>query len=135
MASFHSVMGVRTLMPTNCFGAPGQLGSRNMKRQLIAIIVMLAIALQGSVVAFAGTSTHCQIAGASHPATSQDSCCPKGQHTMTCCLTACVGAVAGAVTTTPQALKRLRSVTLIPQLDSTRFSSRGDSPLIRPPIL
>ncbi len=80
-----------------------------MKRQLIAIIVMLAIALQGSVVAFAGTSTHCQIAGASHAATSQDSCCPKGQHTMTCCLAACVGTVAGAVTTTPQALKPLRA--------------------------
>jgi hypothetical protein len=106
-----------------------------MKRQLIAIIVMLAIALQGSAVALAGISTHCQAAGVSHSATSQDSCCPKGQHTMSCCLTACVGSVAGAVTTAPEALKRLGSATLLPQLRSTRFSSRGDSPLIRPPIL
>ena len=124
---------------TICFAAPGRLSFLSMKRQLIAIIVMLAIALQGSVVAFAASSpamsTHCQIAGVSHAATSQESCCPKGQHAMSCCLAACVGTVAGAVTTAPQALKQLRSVTLIPQLRSTRFSSRGDSPLIRPPIL
>ena len=107
----------------------------NMKRQLVAIIVMLAIALQGSVVAFAGTSTHCQSAGVSHSAPSQDSCCPKGQHTMSCCLSACVGTVPGAVTTTLQVPKRLRSATLLPQLRSAPFSSRGDSPLIRPPIL
>ena len=106
-----------------------------MKRQLIAIIVMLAIALQGSVVAFAGLSTDCQIAGVSHSATSHDSCCPKGQHTMSCCLASCVGTVPGAVTTTPQVLNWLGSATLVPQIRSTQFSSRGDSPLIRPPIL
>ena len=111
----------------------------NMKRQLIAIIVMLAIALQGSVVAFAGisplTPTHCQTAGVSHSVASHDSCCPKGQHTMSCCIEACVGAVPGAVTTTPEVLSWLGSATLLPQSLATRFSSRGDSPLIRPPIL
>jgi hypothetical protein len=106
-----------------------------MKRQLIAIIVMLAIALQGSVVAFAGTSAHCQIAGVSHAATSQDSCCPKGQHMMSCCLEACVGTVPGAVTTTPEVLIWLGFATLLPQTLSSQFSSRSDSPLIRPPIL
>jgi hypothetical protein len=59
-----------------------------MKSQLIAVIVMLAIGLQGSVVAFAGTSplmsTDCQTAAISHSGASQDSCCPKGQHTMSC---------------------------------------------------
>jgi len=110
-----------------------------MKRQLIALIVMLAFGLQGSVVAFAGISplmsTDCQTAAVSHSDASQDSCCPKGQHSMNCCLDACVGTVAGAVTTTPQVLMRLGSATLIPQFISTRFASRGDSPLIRPPIL
>jgi hypothetical protein len=110
-----------------------------MKRQLIAVIVMLAIGLQGSVVAFAGISplmsTDCQSAAVSHSAASQDSCCPRGQHTMGCCLEACVGTVAGAVTTMPQALSWLGSATLVPLFISTRFSSRGDSPLIRPPIL
>jgi hypothetical protein len=110
-----------------------------MKRQLIAIFVMLAIGLQGSVVAFAGISplmsTDCQTAVTSHSDPSQDSCCPKGQHTMSCCLEACVGTVAGAVTAAPQVLKRLGLATRLPQFLSTRFSSRGDSPLIRPPIL
>jgi hypothetical protein len=54
---------------------------------------------------------------------------------MSCCLEACMGIVAGIVTTTPQVLNWLRSTTLIPQFLSTQFSSRGDSPLIRPPIL
>jgi hypothetical protein len=109
----------------------------NMKRQLIALIVMLAIGLQGTVVAFAGVSplmsTDCQTA-VSHSASSQDSCCPKGHHSMSCCLEACVGSVAGAVTTTLQVLNHLGSATLLPQFLSTQFYSRGDSPLIRPPI-
>jgi hypothetical protein len=111
----------------------------NMKRQLVALMVMIAIGLQGSVVAFAGISplisADCQTAGISHSAASQDSCCPKGHHTMSCCIEACVGTVAGTVTATPQVLKWLGSATLLPQFLSKRFSSRGDSPLIRPPIL
>jgi hypothetical protein len=110
-----------------------------MKRQLIAIIVMLVIGLHSSVVAFAGISplmsTDCQIAANSHSAASQDSCCPKGQHTMSCCLDACAGTVAGVAAMTPQVLKWLGSATLLPQFRTTHFSSRGDSPLIRPPIL
>jgi hypothetical protein len=110
-----------------------------MKRQLLAAIVMLAIGLQGSVVAFAGISplmsTNCQTSLVSHSDASQDSCCPNGHHTMGCCLEACAGTVAGAVTMIPQALNCVGSATLLPQFLSTRFSSRGDSPLIRPPIL
>jgi len=110
-----------------------------MKRQLIALIVMLTIGLHRPVIAFAGISplmsTDCQSTVVSHSDATQDSCCPKGQHTMGCCLEACVGAVAGAVTTTPQVLNWRGSATLLPQFLSTRFASRGDSPLIRPPIL
>jgi hypothetical protein len=54
---------------------------------------------------------------------------------MNCCLEACMGTVAGAVTTMPQALNWLGSATFLPQFLSMSFSSRGDSPLIRPPIL
>jgi hypothetical protein len=110
-----------------------------MKRQFIAIIVMLAIGLQGSVVAFAGIaplmSTDCQTAAISHSDTSQASCCPKGQRSMSCCLEVCSGSVAGAVTVIPQVLNWFGYATLTPQFRSTHFSSRGDSPLIRPPIL
>ena len=110
-----------------------------MKRQLIALIVMLAIGLQGSLVAFAGTSlvmsADCQTSAGSHSNASEDCCCPRGQHTMSCCLDACMGTIAGVVTTTPQVLNWLGSAALLPQFLSIRFSSRGDSPLIRPPIL
>jgi hypothetical protein len=54
---------------------------------------------------------------------------------MSCCLDACMGTIAGVVTTTPQVLNWLGSAALLPQFLSIRFSSRGDSPLIRPPIL
>jgi hypothetical protein len=110
-----------------------------MKRQLIALIVMLAIGLQGSLVAFAGISplmsTDCQSAVSSYTDASQDSCCPKGQHSMSCCLEACTGTIAGAVTVIPQVLKWLGSTALLPQFRTMHFSSRGNSPLIRPPIL
>jgi len=110
-----------------------------MNRQLIAVIVILVIGLQSSVVAFAGISplmsTDCQTPANSHSDASQDSCCPKEQHTMSCCLEACAGNVAGVAAMTPQVLKWLGSATLLPQFRTTHFSSRGDSPLIRPPIL
>ncbi|HEV7612663.1 MAG TPA: hypothetical protein VGO37_12345 [Steroidobacteraceae bacterium] len=110
-----------------------------MKRQLIALIVILVVGLQGSVVAFAGISplmlTGCATAAIPHSDASQDSCCPRGQHTASCCLEACAGTVAGAVTAVPHALNWLGSATLLPHSRTTHFSSRGDSPLIRPPIL
>jgi len=110
-----------------------------MKRQFLAAIVMLAIGLQGSVVAFAGisplTSMDCQTAAISHADAAQATCCPKGQYSTRCCPEACTGTIAGAVAMTPQALNWLGSATLLPQFSSTDFLSRGDSPLIRPPIL
>jgi hypothetical protein len=109
-----------------------------MTRQLIAIIVILVIGLQSSVVAFAGISpllsTDCQTAANSRSDASQDSCCQKGER-MSCCLEACAGTISGAVTTTPQALNWIGFATLLPRFRTMHFSSRGDSPLIRPPIL
>jgi hypothetical protein len=108
-----------------------------MKRQLIAVILMLAIGLQGSMAAFAATSTvmstDCQTTATSLPDASQDSCCPKGQRAMSCCLDLCLSNV--AVTVSPPASEwYARSVAALPAQTSI-FSSRGDSPLIRPPIL
>jgi hypothetical protein len=110
-----------------------------MKRQVIAVVAMLVIGLQSSVVAFAGISplmsTDCQTAANSHSEALQDSCCPKGQRTVSCCLDACAGSIAGVVAMTPQVLNWQDRATLLPQFRTTHFSSRGDSPLIRPPIL
>jgi hypothetical protein len=109
-----------------------------MKRQLIALIVMLAIGLQSSVIASAGIapvmSTDCQTATISDTDTSEDSCCPKSQRSMSCCLDACVATAAVALTMTPQALIWHGRVAPPAQFRTTHFSSRGDSPLIRPPI-
>jgi hypothetical protein len=110
-----------------------------MKRQLIAVIAMLVIVLQGSAVAFAGVSpmmsTDCQTGVVLHPDVSQEPCCPKGEQATGCCLEGCVGTVAGAATTVSQALNWLGSATLLPRFLATWFSTRDDSPLLRPPDL
>jgi hypothetical protein len=108
-----------------------------MKRQLIALIAMLAIGLQGTMAAFAATSplmsTDCQSTASLHSDASKDTCCPKGQHAMSCCLDLCLSNV--GVTVAPAALAWFaRSAPVVPAQISI-FSSRGDSPLIRPPIL
>jgi hypothetical protein len=107
-----------------------------MKRQLIALIVMLALGLQGSLVAFAAASalmsSDCASSAASQD-TSHKSCCPSGLHTASCCLDACVATV--AITMSPATLVWYGRTAPALQFRSASFSSRGDSPLIRPPIL
>jgi hypothetical protein len=106
-----------------------------MKRWLIALIVMLALGLQGSLVAFASAapqSTDCQTPAES-PDIAHKSCCPSGLHTASCCLNVCLSAV--AVTVSPAPLVWYGR-TVRPLLFRTAtFSSRGETPLTRPPIL
>jgi hypothetical protein len=105
-----------------------------MKRQLIALILMLAIGLEGSVAAFAApspASTDCQ--ATAHSRASQESCCPIGQRAMSCCLDLCLLTVGATVS-------QIALTWFIPPSElmvakPAIFSSRGDSPLIRPPIL
>jgi hypothetical protein len=106
-----------------------------MKHRLITIIVMLAIGLQGSAIAFAGAQlmqSDCQSTSSSQDA-ALNSCCPSGLHTASCCLDACIAAMAIAVS--PLSLVWYGRAGSALQFRSTSFSSRGDSPLIRPPIL
>jgi hypothetical protein len=108
-----------------------------MKRQLVAVILMLVIGLHGSLAAFAATSplmsADCQTTAISASAVSQDSCCPKGQHALSCCLDLCLSTV-GATVSPVASTWFARSAPVLPAKSSI-FSSRGDSPLIRPPIL
>jgi hypothetical protein len=108
-----------------------------MKRELIALILILAIGLQGSLAAFAATSpsmpTECQTTASAHSDASQDSCCPNGQHAKSCCLDLCLFTVGGVVS--PIALSWFDQPSEAPATKPAIFSSRGDSPLIRPPIL
>jgi hypothetical protein len=98
-----------------------------MKRQLIAIIVMLAIGLQGSAVAFAG------VALTQSDCVERKSCCPGGLHTASCCLDFCVAAI--AIATAPVSAAWHGQSAPAAQLRISIFSSRDASPLIRPPIL
>jgi len=106
-----------------------------MKRQLIALIVMLALGLQGSLVALAAAEP--QMANCKTLAESQNvahkGCCPSGLHTASCCLDACLSAV--AVTVSPASLVWYGRIGRAQTFRTVIFSSRGDSPLIRPPIL
>jgi hypothetical protein len=108
-----------------------------MKRELFALILVLAIGLQGSVAAFAATaqlmSTDCQTTAMAHSGASQDSCCRQGQRAMSCCLDFCLSTVGAAVS--PMALTWFISPSELLAAKRAIFSSRGDSPLIRPPIL
>ena len=104
-----------------------------MKCQLIALILMLAIGLQGSMAAFAATSpvsTDCQTTA--HSGASQDSCCPS-QRAVSCCLDLCLLTVGAALSQT--ALTWFIPPSELMVVKPAIFSSRGDSPLIRPPIL
>jgi hypothetical protein len=108
-----------------------------MKRGLVALILIIAVGLQGSMAAFAATSplmsTDCQTTATAHSGTSQDSCCPKGQRAMNCCLDLCLATVGATVS--PIALTWFSPPAKLQAAKTSSFSSRGDSPLIRPPIL
>ena len=75
-----------------------------MKGELIALILILAISLQGSLAAFAASSPlmspDCQATASVHSDAAQDSCCPKAKHGMSCCLDLCLSTV-GAIAVTP----------------------------------
>jgi hypothetical protein len=107
-----------------------------MKRQFIALFVVLAVALQGSVAAFAGNSSamysDCRSAVESPSDFAHKSCCPDSLYAMSCCLDACVASV--ALTVSPASLVWYGRTAQPRQFRAATFSSRGDSPLIRPPI-
>jgi hypothetical protein len=106
-------------------------------KHLIAFVVMLAIGLQGSLVASAAIaplmSPDCQTS-ATGRAVSSDSCCPSGLHSMNCCLDECL-ATAAVTVAYASPVRYYGPDAQASQFFTTTFSSRGDSPLIRPPIL
>jgi hypothetical protein len=98
---------------------------------------MLVVGSQGSMAAFASTSplmsTDCQTTAMAHADATQDSCCPKGQRAMSCCLDLCLSSV--GATMSPIAVTLLAAPATLKAAKPPIFFSRGDSPLIRPPIL
>jgi hypothetical protein len=108
-----------------------------MKRELIALILMIAFGLQGPITAFAATSQwmsgDCQTTATAYSNASHDSCCPKGQRALSCCLDLCLSTVGATVSLI--APTWFSPPAILQAAESSIFSSRGDSPLIRPPIL
>jgi hypothetical protein len=110
--------------------------SSPMRRPLISVMLMLVIALQGSVAAFADIAplrADCASAAESHLAAAHQTCCSSGSHAMNCCPDTCAPTVAIAASTA-QFIWHGRSAPAV-HFRTTSFSSRSDSPLIRPPIL
>jgi hypothetical protein len=110
-----------------------------MKRQLTALILMLAMGMQGSLVAFAAVAplmqSDCQSSVYSLAAPHQ-ACCPGGgSHPASCCLDACLAVAAVALPALPASLVSYSRPTPERHFGTANFFSRGDSPLIRPPIL
>jgi hypothetical protein len=105
-----------------------------MKRQLTALILMLAMGMQGSLVAFAAVQPLRQSDCQASRAAPHNSCCPGGgSHAASCCLDACLAAV--ALPALPASLVSYSRPASEPHFGTVNFFSRGDSPLIRPPIL
>jgi hypothetical protein len=108
-----------------------------MTRQLIVLIVLWALGLQGvqaaAGAASAGMTSECVTSSANPAESARQSCCPSGSHAAGCCLDACFAAV--AVTPAPALAVWIGRTASVRHVLLTRFTSRGDSPLIRPPIL
>ena len=109
-----------------------------MKRNFVALILMLAVTLQGSLLAFANASaqmpSNCITLMASTPHTPQDACCSSVTHALMCCQDACPATAAVIGSFTAPLIFYGRPVPALP-IHTEIFSSRGESPLIRPPIL
>jgi len=110
-----------------------------VKRQLIAWILLIVLGLEASL-ALAAISTSLQSdchTSESHADTSHKACCPSGAHTgartMSCCLD--VGGVGLAIPMAPVSVAWYGRSAPLPMGSTASFLTRGDSPLIRPPIL
>jgi hypothetical protein len=122
-----------TKRPTGLPTCSGGVKIRPVMRQIIALVLMFAVCLQTAPTLFAAAPqmpSECQTASEVH---SDRSCCPGGVHTASCCLDACLMAASVSAPSLPLVWNGHSAFD--PQFQDSAFSSRGDAPLIRPPIL
>ena len=104
-----------------------------MKRQVIAILLLLALVLQGPVVAFASPSAAAaQACPMGISDSSAKSCCTHHAHVMSCCLDECASVIAVPVATAYLTWQSFSQPVLTSE--KAALASREDAPLIRPPI-
>ena len=105
----------------------------HMRRPLIILALLFAICLQSSPMLFAAAPQMASECQSNSEISSDKSCCPTGVHIASCCLDACMMAANVSLGSIPMIWNGHSA--LIPQFEVSAFSSRGDSPLTRPPIL
>jgi len=107
-----------------------------MNRRLVALLVVLAISLQGPSLAYAAAAAAKTMPAscASHilgQSGSDDSCCPQGTLPGVCCAG---GLVLTGMTSAPVTLRAMPLHLLPSPSGSTPFATERPSPLLRPPI-
>ena len=106
-----------------------------VKRRLIAWILLIVLGLEASLALAAippSMQSDCHSSTESHADTSHKPCCPSGAHTMSCCLD--VGGVGLAIPMAPLSFAWYGRSAPLPKGRTASFLTRGDTPLIRPPI-
>jgi hypothetical protein len=108
-----------------------------MKRQLIALIALLSLVLQGATAALAmplsGTGPACPMQ-MSNPAGGDllQQCCTHHSHAVNCCIPGCAAAL--VIPASPLVVSARSPAHAAPPAPGTAFASRASAPLIRPPI-
>jgi hypothetical protein len=108
-----------------------------VNRRFIALLVMLAIGLQGPILAYAGTVTAktmpagCTGHTLGHSSDNDSSCCPQGIAAGFCCAG---GIVLTGIPSTQVTRHAERPHLSPPASGPVAFASERPTPLIRPPI-
>jgi hypothetical protein len=108
-----------------------------MDRRSVALLVMLAIGLQGPILAYAGAVTaktmSATCAGHTLGQSGNDDspCCPQGLASGVCCAG---GIVLTCVPCTPFTPPAVPSHVVPPASGSVAFATERPTPLLRPPI-
>jgi hypothetical protein len=108
-----------------------------VNRRFIALLVMLAIGLQGPILAYAGVAnaktmpTTCAGHTPAHSGNDDSSCCPQGIAPGICCAG---GMVLTGIPSTPVTRPAERLHLSPPASGPVAFATERPTPLIRPPI-
>lgn len=117
---------------------------KTVKRPLLTFLLVLVLGVQGPLVAYASSVADASRVGSgvstgtpASPAEAQsqatpDSCCPGGGPAGNCCFTSCLASAGALASPVPVRWVGRALPPIVP--DAPSFTSRGDAPLIRPPI-
>jgi hypothetical protein len=102
-----------------------------MNRRVVALLLVLAIGLQGPILAYAAVATATTVSDCKPDTGSSSSCCPQGLLPGLCCAG---GLVFTGVPSTPVTSLMLPLHLLPAASGSEPFATERPAPLLRPPI-